>query len=377
MKHVVIIGAGRLGKGFIGETFANSPAWDMDFIDCDTQVVQAMKDGYDVTVHRADRIDHHHVQGFHAYTWKDEMCMQCIKNADLIVFTIYPQQIPDAIKEVCRGLRKRMKDCPQKNVSIIFITNKNHLMHGIESMFQEEMGHEAQTWLHDKVTIRDSIVRRSTDAESNVSISIRTTAVLSLLIQQPLTIDISDVEWLELTDNLELLKDVKVFIVNGPHAASAFMGRYLGYETINEIEADAAGATFIRDVKKEIKEGILASYPLNEEELNNLSNFPTAKGEMIDFIYRVGYDPIRKLSKGDRLSGSAWLCYSHNLPYQHIAKAMAYGFLYQHDEDEKAKELQEKIQRDGIEQTIVDITGFAIHHEITKAVLSHYYQSLK
>ena len=43
-----------------------------------------------------------------------------------------------------------------------------------------------------------------TDAESNQSLNIRTTAVLSLLIQGPLNVDISDIEWMEITDQLEL-----------------------------------------------------------------------------------------------------------------------------------------------------------------------------
>lgn len=374
MKNVVVIGAGRLGKGFIGETFANSSNWNINFIDKDKAVVDALRndDGFNVTVHRVDRIDTHNVKEYNAYTWNDEESEKCVVQADLIVFTIYPEQIYEAVLQLCKCLKNRCKDNGDANLSIIFITNKNHLMGKINELFSKTIGKENKKWLNEKVAISDSIVRRSTDAESNVSLNIRTTAVLSLLIQKPLNIDVSDVEWFELTDNLELLKDLKVFIVNGPHASGAYLGHYLGYDTFNEVCDDKYGAKFIDDVNKEIRAGILSSYPISEKELDNLSVFPQAKGEMVDYIYRVAYDPIRKLSKGDRLSGSAEICYKKGLPYSNLAKAMAYGFLYDNENDDKAVELQNRIKLDGIENTLEKITGFDKDHEVAKLVLKFY-----
>ena len=37
MKRVLIIGAGRLGKGFVGETFDNA-GWNITFLDKDPRV---------------------------------------------------------------------------------------------------------------------------------------------------------------------------------------------------------------------------------------------------------------------------------------------------------------------------------------------------
>ena len=37
MKNVLIVGAGRLGKGFIGETFDNA-GWNITFLDKDPKV---------------------------------------------------------------------------------------------------------------------------------------------------------------------------------------------------------------------------------------------------------------------------------------------------------------------------------------------------
>ena len=42
MKQVMIVGAGRLGKGFFGETFDNA-GWKIAFLDKDPRVVEELK----------------------------------------------------------------------------------------------------------------------------------------------------------------------------------------------------------------------------------------------------------------------------------------------------------------------------------------------
>lgn len=58
MKQVMIVGAGRLGKGFFGETFDNA-GWKIAFLDKDPRVVEELKmtGSYHVEVHRVDSIE--------------------------------------------------------------------------------------------------------------------------------------------------------------------------------------------------------------------------------------------------------------------------------------------------------------------------------
>ena len=133
MKEAIIIGAGRLGKGFIGETIANSPAWNMTFIDTDPVVISNLREAgsYHVTVHRFDRIEEHSISNFEAYTWGQEAITDKIIQADLIMFVIYPEKISEAVITLMDGLKVRKEKNPHQNLSIIFLTNKNHMMQGI------------------------------------------------------------------------------------------------------------------------------------------------------------------------------------------------------------------------------------------------------
>ena len=56
MENAVILGAGRLGKGFLGETLANAPRWHTTFLDKDAGVIRKLKEtgSYHVQVYRKE-----------------------------------------------------------------------------------------------------------------------------------------------------------------------------------------------------------------------------------------------------------------------------------------------------------------------------------
>ena len=375
MANAVILGAGRLGKGFLGETLANAPRWHTTFLDKDAGVIQKLNEtgSYHVQVYRKECIEEQEVSGYEAYeTLLEPQDCHAIVYADLLFLSIYPQDFPEAIAYVKEIFKMRAKTNPNQKLSMLCLTNKNGMIPMIQDAFVKDMNEELLSWFMHQVVIRDTIIRRSTDADDHRSLNIRSTAVLSLLIQPPLTIDIADIEWLELCDDIAMLKDIKVFLVNGPHAASAYLGWYRGYTTINELLEDEDGAAFIQEVTKEIRAGILQQYPISEEQLDKLSVFPKAKGDMPDTVYRVGKDPLRKLSYDDRLCGSARMCKAHHLPYEHIVQAIAYGLLYDEKTDEAAMQMQMLIQEKGIIEAVHQICGFSYQEDLLKEICSWY-----
>lgn len=360
MGNILIVGAGRLGKGFIGEVF-DKANWKISFLDKDEKVIKNLNENgcYYVTVHREDRIEERTISGYKAYTYEDiEKMKEDIISADVIALVLYPEDFHYSIDKISDFLKYRIQKEPNKNLDILCLTNKNYLINGFNEQFINKLNNDIYIkWYNEHVSLRDTIVRRGTDADDNASIHVRTTAVLSLLIQEPLLVPLNDVEWLECCDKLELLKDLKVFTVNGPHVATAFAGYLKGYKTINETLADIDCLTLIENVHKEIYAGILKGYDISKEELDKLSVFPKAKGEMEDYIYRVAYDPIRKLSRNDRLTGIAMICIENGIEPDSISKSIANGFAYDYEGDPNAMQIQKTINKKGIEKAIVEYCG--------------------
>lgn len=374
MSNVLIVGAGRLGKGFIAETFDNA-GWNISFLDKDPRVKEELeKEGsFRVKVHRVEEIQNRTITNFKAYTCDEEYsCMDAFLETDVIILPLYPEDFEEAGHYLSKCFEKFYEVHPERKLTLVCITNKNYLIPGIEEDFKELLSEETRAWFDTNVVIRDSIIRRSTDAESNYATDIDTVAVNSLLIQGPVYNDFQDVEWMELCDKLEMLKDIKVTAVNGPHASFAFLGYLKGLKTIPEAENDPEIAEIVRKVAEEITAGVMEEYPVTEEELHNLVYFAPAVGVLPDSIYRVGYDPIRKVAKGDRLTGAAETNLKHGLGFEHIAIGLAAGFAYGEPRDPKAVTLQNDVKELGIEKAVSKYIGFAEDHIITQTVLKQY-----
>lgn len=355
MKNVIIVGAGRLGKGFMGETFYNA-GWKITFLDNDPRVIQELNrtHTYEVSVHTTKRVFTNTIKNYDAYLVDDyEHVLKAFLKADLLMLPLYPSDFPAAANELAVYFNQQFKVDPTAKKTLICLTNKNHLINQITQGFRSHLADdEVRNWFDQNVVIRDSIVRRSTDADSNYATKLVTTAVASLIIQGPVYSDFSDVKWLDVRDNVEMLKDIKVFTINGPHATTAYEGYLQGYDDIAKAETDEKVHQLVQGVHDETIEAVLYEYPVTRDQIRELEYLPAAKDEMSDSIYRVGFDPIRKVGKNDRLMGVINLCEKYHLPYNAHVKALAAAFAYDESRDSQAMKIQADIKEMGITKTI-------------------------
>ena len=167
MKNVLIVGAGRLGKGFIGETFDNA-GWNITFLDKDPKVEEEFKK--QGCYHVKDEIQNRVIKNFKAYTCDEEYSvMDDFLEMDVIVFPLYPEDFAEAGKYLSKCLEKFYEIHPDRKLTMISITNKNYLIPEITEDFRKYLSDSAKEWFDSHVVVRDSIIRRSTDAESNTA----------------------------------------------------------------------------------------------------------------------------------------------------------------------------------------------------------------
>lgn len=71
---------------------------------------------------------------------------------------------------------------------------------------------------------------------------------------------------MELRDDLEQLKEIKLYTYNAPHAACAYAGYLKGYKTILEASADPEIAALQDEVLKEAIPGLSKEFGIPEEK---------------------------------------------------------------------------------------------------------------
>ena len=375
MNHIVIIGAGKEGKAYLGEVY-DAAGWNVTFLDKDSRVVEALKETgqYHVTVLRKDRTEQRTITGYETYETDDSYsCMERMVDADVIALCLYPEDIEDAIRYIGPCLRKRAAENPKQNLLILSCTNKNHIMEKNEELLLEVLSEEKQKiWYRERVAFRDVIVRRSGNAPSNHALCLTTKALQSLLIQGPVNVDLSGVEWMQVCDGVEFLKDIKLFVHNCPHAACAYAGYVKGYTTTQDADRDDEIATLMKGCLAEASEGIRAEFHPTLEQLEMVGCSMKAKEEEVERISRVAENPVRKLGRHDRLTGAAMYCLKHGIEPVNIAKAIAYGLAYDNREDPNAVRMQEMIAEKGIRPAAARILGISEEEKLMNMVMEEY-----
>ena len=68
MQEIFIVGAGKIGKGFLGEVY-HTAGWRLSFLDKDPEVANAMRDAgkYTVKVHETAKTYDNIVDGYDVY----------------------------------------------------------------------------------------------------------------------------------------------------------------------------------------------------------------------------------------------------------------------------------------------------------------------
>ena len=95
MKNVVIVGAGKEGKGTFGDIFYENK-WNITFIDKDENVINSLneKNSYIVEALYENYNEKHIIDHYHAYLIDDYTnSYESILNADVIVLALYPEDI--------------------------------------------------------------------------------------------------------------------------------------------------------------------------------------------------------------------------------------------------------------------------------------------
>ncbi len=179
----------------------------------------------------------------------------------------------------------------------------------------------------------------------------------------------------KLTKDLQAYVERKLFTLNCGHAIIAYLGFLKGHSTIDTAVRDKE----IHDVvhatlRDEAGAALMRKHKFDEVEYGQyidkiMERFANARLE--DDVVRVGREPLRKLSKGDRLLGPTGMALEFGLPTDNLSMGIAAAFLYDVPEDTQSVELQNRVKREGISKVVADVTGFEEggeeHRKITDA----------
>ena len=168
---------------------------------------------------------------------------------------------------------------------------------------------------------------------------------------------IADATWV---DDLAPYIERKLFTVNTGHASTAYHGFARGIKTLSEALADDQVRAAVEGVLGETKQLLIFKHGFAEEAQRAyvdkiLQRF--ANPYLTDTVDRVGRQPLRKLSRSERLIGPAAELAENGIRPGHLLATVEAALAFDVPEDPESVELQQLLRTLPAAEATERITG--------------------
>lgn len=384
-RKAIHFGAGNIGRGFIGPLLVDS-GYHVVFADVNKDVIAQLndQDSYDVLVLDEEDEQHETISDVSGVVSTSDDVLRTFADpaVDLVTTAVGPAILEKIAPTIARGLHAR-READAGPLNIIACENMVNQTSTLRKHVFAALADDDKSWVGENVGFAncsvDRIVPPFDPKDGGSALDVGVEGFYEWVVDEnalhrtPLDVRLKGIR---LTSDLQAYIERKLFTLNCGHAITAYLGFLKGYATIDEaIRDDGIRGTVRNALLNEGGAALRRRHNFDEKEYGQyvektLDRFANPK--LKDDVVRVGRQPLRKLEKGDRLLGPAHMAREYGLPIDNLAKGIAAAFLYDVPDDKQSVELQKKVEQQGIEKAVAEITGFEEGSEEHRKILDAY-----
>ncbi|MDO5027486.1 MAG: mannitol-1-phosphate 5-dehydrogenase [Tissierellia bacterium] len=363
MKKAIQFGAGNIGRGFIGYLLNNS-GYDLVFADVFENVIDQINEDRAYTIYIKDvKSEEIKVENIRAVSSITDDVVKEIESADIITSAVGPLNLSKIAEPIAKGIIKRASSSSKEFLNIIACENAIKASESLKNYVYNYLDDKTKTYADQYVGFPNCSVDRIVPPSKNENpLDVTVEKYYEWNVEKTgFKGEIPQIKGMNLVENLEAYIERKLFTLNTGHASTAYLGFLNNYQTIDESINDNKIESLVREIMQESGMGLINKFNFDKDEhfayiekiINRFKN-----PYLHDDVKRVGREPIRKLSPNERFIKPLTTALSYNLPVDKLIKGIASALHFRNEEDQQAVELKEKINNQGLEQTIREITGF-------------------
>ena len=377
MKQAIQIGAGNIGRGFIGALLSQA-GWHVTFADVVEPIIEALNRDHGYTVHILDQDP-----GEIAITGVDGVISTSpdfakkVAECDLITTAVGPNVLPIIAKSIAVGIQARKAAGNTAPMNVVCCENGLRTTTRLKKEVVQHLGPEEAAFLEENIGFADCAVDRICPKPSFDNI-------LDAAVERYCEWDVETAAWkgerpvidgLTFAGNLMAYLERKLFTLNSGHAICAYLGYLKGYATIRDSIADPAIGEIVHAAISESGEGLIREFGFDPEAHYAYVEKIFARYQnpfLADEVLRVGREPIRKLEPGDRLIKPLTTTASYGLPVDHLLFGAAAALRFDCAGDPQSVELQAKLRAEGPAAALAAYSGLTSDHPLFDRILDIY-----
>jgi mannitol-1-phosphate 5-dehydrogenase len=364
----VHFGAGNIGRGFVG-LLLHEGGYELVFSDVATPLVDAINAVDSYTVHEVgeggvDTV----VTGFRAINsgTDADAVVDEIATANVVTTAVGPTILKFVAPHILAGLAHRDSSAPPLHVMAC-----ENAINATDLLRDEIRAQAGDAWeaIQGRAIFANTAVDRIVPAQpegSGVDVTVEPFyewAIEGL----PFGDDPPNIPGAHFVDDLAPYIERKLFTVNTGHATTAYFGAQAGIDTIAAALADESIAAKVSAALEETSALLVAKHGLDPDDLAEyratiLQRFRNAA--LPDTVWRVGRQPLRKLSRNERFVGPAAEAAERGLPTTALVAAMGAALAFSDAEDEQSVTLQAQLREQDAATFTAAVTGLEPGHPL-------------
>ncbi|MFP4056756.1 MAG: mannitol-1-phosphate 5-dehydrogenase [Candidatus Brocadiia bacterium] len=377
MKTAVHLGAGNIGRGFLGQLYWQS-GWRTVFVDVLDEVVEALNRRGCYPVHLVDErpqvltIDR--VRALHS---RDAQAVsEALAACDLASVSVGVANLARVAPLLAQGIERRARTSHQP-LDVVVCENLLDAAQRLRECVLAQSPQRCQPFVRQRVGFVATVVSRMVPV---VPEEVRAEDPLHVAVEAYATLPVDatafvggvpHVEGFLPVTNIEAHQRRKLFCHNCGHALCAYAGHRRGHALVADAIADPPIREHVQAGLAETGRALIARDGFEPAEHQAhiddlLRRF--ANRALGDTVARVGRDPIRKLGPNDRLVGAARFCLDAGVEPTHVVRGVADALAYDNPQDAQAVRLQQMLRREGLDAVLHRVCGLQPGQPLTTRI---------
>lgn len=376
--NALIIGAGRIGRGFVTELLVKNDL-NITYFDYDQNLMEEMNKRGTYTIHvLGDEKKNTVVRDYKAYAIVDEaaFCREW-ETADFI-FTAVGGKNLQTVAECIGKAFQNAKDAGQQKKNIVTCENWIEPARKLEAQVLETLTKEEGARFLAEVGVSEAVVMASgvsappgTVPENPVDTWVQDFWYLPID-KSRIIGALPNWKYIKFIDDFGNLLQQKLYTNNTSVALIAYLGFLKGHTYVADAANDPEIEEILDKAYQELSLALVHGLQIDKESQRLFSRRAKEKyqnREIIDLLTRIARDPIRKLQPMDRLIGPAKLALGVGVNPSALALAIAAAMYYDDAADADAVKLREMRQKEGVDGILQKICGLEADDELYRLVI--------
>lgn len=374
----VIFGAGKIARGFIGHLLYLSGI-DFTFVEYNDVLADLINERGSYTVNILGNSDKNCVvKGAKALKFSEpEKIAAAIAEADCVFTAVGGKNLGGIAELLARGIEK--KAVTDRYLNVVTCENWKQPARILQEAVRSQIHADAERYLEEHAGITEAVIMRSA-IESDEELLKQDPLIVNVQDFWELPIDASrlagalpEIQGVKLINEFTGFLERKFYTYNAANGTVSYLGALLGYDKLADAAHDERILEILEGVYQETAQALSKKhkFPLEEQLAFTLTSKRKLQDyKIVDFIERNARDPLRKLGREDRLTGSARLVQEYGIVPENLATAIAAAIYYKSDGDQFARELERIREEEGIDAVLVNVCGIDADSELGKLIKS-------